>query len=254
MIQMMNGFEVKRLGLVAAVLIVLGISIVLLPTSVDVKGEWETGSFEDAIEIARVPDHVDDRPPLNMEEMSITISSRTEQIINGAAISMTWSYQGQRSPEGGYGFTKIDQNTWETTINGYPGGYTINYNIIAYDEKNHPLTSPTYSYTVIENESFIGTDFEIVLSGLRASTLILIGGLTDVCVHYTFADAHQRDFYVRVVTDCVGGSSTYRHDAALDAMEYLQAGAMRTTEEIITAFSDMCPPELSNPALEGAAR
>jgi len=73
-------------------------------------------------------------------------------------------------------------------------------------------------------------------------------------VHYTFADAHQRDFYVRVVTDCVGGSSTYRHDAALDAMEYLQAGAMRTTDEIIAAFSDLCPPELSNPALEGAAR
>ncbi|WP_244602290.1 isochorismatase family protein [Mycolicibacterium sp. NCC-Tsukiji] len=73
-------------------------------------------------------------------------------------------------------------------------------------------------------------------------------------MHYTFADAHQRDFYVRVVTDCVGGSSTYRHDAALDAMEYLQAGAMRTTEEIVTAFSEMCPPELSNPALEGAAR
>src|ERR671932_343642 len=60
---------------------------------------------------------------------------------------------------------------------------------------------------------FIGTDFEIVLRGLQASTLILIGGLTDVCVHYTFADAHQRDYYVRVVTDCVGGSSQYLHDA-----------------------------------------
>jgi hypothetical protein len=29
---------------------------------------------------------------------------------------------------------------------------------------------------------------------------------------------------------------------------------MRTTDEIIAAFSDLCPPELSNPALEGAAR
>jgi nicotinamidase-related amidase len=77
---------------------------------------------------------------------------------------------------------------------------------------------------------FIGTDFEIVLRGLKASTLILIGGLTDVCVHYTFADAHQRDYYVRVVTDCVGGSSQYRHDAALDAMEYLQTGALRTSD------------------------
>jgi nicotinamidase-related amidase len=86
---------------------------------------------------------------------------------------------------------------------------------------------------------FIGTEFEIVLRGLGASTLILIGGLTDVCVHYTFADAHQRDFYVRVVSDCVGGSSQYRHDAALDAMEYLQTGAVRTTDEMLTAF-DQC--------------
>jgi nicotinamidase-related amidase len=96
---------------------------------------------------------------------------------------------------------------------------------------------------------FIGTDFEIVLRGLNASTLILVGGLTDVCVHYTFADAHQRDFYVRVVTDCVGGSSQYRHDAALDAMEYLQTGALRTSDEILQAFADM-----TTPILEGAAR
>ena len=84
---------------------------------------------------------------------------------------------------------------------------------------------------------FIGTEFDIVLRGLKATTLILVGGLTDVCVHYTFADAHQRDYYVRVVTDCVGGSSQYRHDAALDAMEYLQTGALRTTDEILAAFA-----------------
>ncbi|MCK0174954.1 cysteine hydrolase family protein [Mycolicibacterium sp. F2034L] len=97
---------------------------------------------------------------------------------------------------------------------------------------------------------FIGTEFDIVLRGLKADTLILIGGLTDVCVHYTFADAHQRDYYVRVVTDCVGGSSQYRHDAALDAMEYLQIGAMRTTEEILSAFRELTPA----PVLQGAAR
>ena len=66
---------------------------------------------------------------------------------------------------------------------------------------------------------------------------MLIGGLTDVCVHYTFADAHQRDFYVRVVEDCVGGSTEARHLASLDAMEYLQAGARRSTQEIIDAFA-----------------
>jgi biuret amidohydrolase len=84
---------------------------------------------------------------------------------------------------------------------------------------------------------FIGTEFELLLRGLSVSTLVLIGGLTDVCVHYTFADAHQRDFYVRVVEDCVGGSTEARHLASLDAMEYLQAGARRSTQEIIDAFA-----------------
>lgn len=117
------------------------------------------------------------------------------------------------------------------------------------------FAGPGHEFHIVKRRysGFIGTDFEIVLSGLKASTLILIGGLTDVCVHYTFADAHQRDFYVRVVTDCVGGSSQYRHDAALDAMEYLQAGAMRTTDEIVAAFGELSP-EVSDPTLEGAAR
>jgi biuret amidohydrolase len=98
---------------------------------------------------------------------------------------------------------------------------------------------------------FIGTDFEIVLRGLRASTLILIGGLTDVCVHYTFADAHQRDFYVRVVSDCVGGSSQPAHDASLNAMEYLQTGAVRSTAEILEAFAAVT---MSDTVFEGATR
>ena len=101
---------------------------------------------------------------------------------------------------------------------------------------------------------FIGTEFDIVLRGLKADTLILVGGLTDVCVHYTFADAHQRDYYVRVVTDCVGGSSQYRHDAALDAMEYLQTGALRSSDEILAAFGDIEQGASTTPALEGATR
>jgi nicotinamidase-related amidase len=99
-------------------------------------------------------------------------------------------------------------------------------------EGEHHIVKRRYS-------GFIGTEFEILLRGLSASTLILIGGLTDVCVHYTFADAHQRDFFVRVVSDCVGGSSIARHLASLDAMEYLQAGAVRTSEEILSAFADI---------------
>ncbi len=152
--------ELKRIGLTGLVMLVLGLSLIFLPSSGRVDAEWETAEFEEAIEIAREPDHLSGRPPLNMEPLHIVISSKSDQPINGAAITMSWAYEGHKSPEGGFSFTKIDQGTWETTIEGYPGGYVINYQIVAYDEKNHPLTSPLYSYTVQQNGSFTGNDFD----------------------------------------------------------------------------------------------
>ena len=83
---------------------------------------------------------------------------------------------------------------------------------------------------------FFGTELEILLKGLKADTLILIGGHTDVCVHYTFVDAHQHDYFCRVVKDCVAGSSQQAHDAALNAMEYLQSDALCSASQIKDAF------------------
>lgn len=84
--------------------------------------------------------------------------------------------------------------------------------------------------------AFFGTDFEILLRGLKVDTLLLCGGLTDVCVHYTFVDGHQSDYFCRVVEDCVGGSSIDAHDAALRAMEYLQTGAVQKRSTVIDAI------------------
>ncbi|MDF2235576.1 cysteine hydrolase [Albimonas sp. CAU 1670] len=83
---------------------------------------------------------------------------------------------------------------------------------------------------------FFGTELEILLKGLKAQTLILIGGLTDVCCHYTFADGHQHDYHCRIVGDAVGGSSDAAHAASLAAMEYLQTGAVRSTQEIVAGL------------------
>ncbi|MGO8858586.1 MAG: isochorismatase family protein [Steroidobacteraceae bacterium] len=60
-----------------------------------------------------------------------------------------------------------------------------------------------------------------MLKGPKVQTLILTCGLTGVCVHYTFVDGHQGDYYCRVAEDCVGGSSIEAHQASLRAMEYL---------------------------------
>jgi len=85
--------------------------------------------------------------------------------------------------------------------------------------------------------AFFGTDLEILLRGLKVDTLVLCGGLTDVCVHYTFVDGHQSDYFCRVVEDCVGGSSVAAHEAALKAMEYLQTGAVQPRSTVIGAMS-----------------
>jgi len=97
---------------------------------------------------------------------------------------------------------------------------------------------------------FFGTELSILLKGLDVSTLVLTGGLTDVCVQYTFADAHQHDFYTRVVEDAVLGSSEERHLAALDAMEYLQSGARRRADEVVAAFAAFATPDPVSPSPE----
>ncbi|MGB7391627.1 cysteine hydrolase family protein [Marinomonas sp.] len=84
--------------------------------------------------------------------------------------------------------------------------------------------------------AFFGTDLEILLRGLKVDTLLLCGGLTDVCVHYTFADGHQMDYFCRVIEDCVAGSNTEAHNASLKAMEYLQTGARRSLHEVLDAM------------------
>ena len=83
--------------------------------------------------------------------------------------------------------------------------------------------------------AFFGTDLEILLKGLHVDTLYLIGGLTDVCIHYTAVDAHQHDYHINVVTDAVAGSSTEAHHYALRAIQYLQRNALITVSDIESA-------------------
>lgn len=85
--------------------------------------------------------------------------------------------------------------------------------------------------------AFFGTELEIVLKAYKAETLILIGGLTDVCIHYTFVDGHQHDYRVRVVRDAVGGSSERAHAASLEAVEYLQRDALVDTADVLAYFA-----------------
>ncbi len=87
--------------------------------------------------------------------------------------------------------------------------------------------------------SFFATDLELDLKGLGVETLVIVGCRTDVCIHYTFVNAHQNNYFARVVPECTIGSTEVAHSASLTAMEYLQAGALRSLAEVTQAISKL---------------
>ncbi len=92
-------------------------------------------------------------------------------------------------------------------------------------DNEYPISKRRYS-------GFIGTDLKFLLNGLNVDTLYVIGLLTDVCVHYTCADAHQYDYHIKVFKEACGGSSLAAHNAALEAIEYLQHGAVMSISDL----------------------
>jgi nicotinamidase-related amidase len=83
---------------------------------------------------------------------------------------------------------------------------------------------------------FFGTDLDILLRGLGVQTLIMGGYFTDVCVHYTAVDAHQHDYYIRVLHDGCQGSSVEAHEASLRAMTYLQHASKTNSYDAVAAI------------------
>lgn len=102
----------------------------------------------------------------------------------------------------------------------------------------HPDTYPIEGEFPMQKRRyscFVATDLDLLLRGLRVDTVVLVGAMTNVCVHYTFVDAHQLDYRAFVVTDAVYGSDWDAHHAALRAMHYLQREASVTTAEFVEA-------------------
>lgn len=101
-----------------------------------------------------------------------------------------------------------------------------------YAELTYPVPGE-YLISKRRYSAFFGTDLEILLRGLHVETLYMIGGLTDVCIHYTAVDAHQRDYHIKVITDAVAGSSVEAHEYALRAIKYLQRDSLLTVGDIL---------------------
>jgi nicotinamidase-related amidase len=97
---------------------------------------------------------------------------------------------------------------------------------------------------------FMGTGLEFWLNGvnvLPGDTLIFCGGMTNVCIHYSAAEAHQRDYHIRVVEECTAGSSRSAHEAALEQIEYLQTGGRTKLADILEAIGEYKPVRPQKP-------
>ena len=79
---------------------------------------------------------------------------------------------------------------------------------------------------------FFATDLDLLLRSLKVERLYIVGFLTDVCVHYTCVDAHQRDYYIKVIKEAVRGSGWKAHNASLDAINYLQNSAVISMDDL----------------------
>lgn len=108
------------------------------------------------------------------------------------------------------------------------------YSELAPVDGEFPIVKRRYS-------GFFGTDLDILLRGLKVDTLVLMGTMTNVCVHYTAVDAHQYDYHFHVIEDCCAGSDWAAHWAALTAMEYLQTGARIKHGDFVEALSAAVP-------------
>jgi nicotinamidase-related amidase len=68
---------------------------------------------------------------------------------------------------------------------------------------------------------FLGTDLQLLLNGLDVQTLLITGVCSNICVLWTAGDAYQLDYHVRVIEDCIAGTSLEEHEAALTIMRPL---------------------------------
>jgi nicotinamidase-related amidase len=83
---------------------------------------------------------------------------------------------------------------------------------------------------------FLGTELELLLGNLDVQTLLVTGVDSNVCVLWTVGEGFQRDYHVRVIEDCVAGTSTEEHEAALLIMRSLTTSRPVLSSEVIDAL------------------
>ena len=79
---------------------------------------------------------------------------------------------------------------------------------------------------------FYASSLPVLLPKLRANRLILTGIAADICVLFTAADAHMREYGLWVPSDAVASGSAQRTEWALGTMHHSMRADVRPTTEL----------------------
>ncbi|MPZ68205.1 MAG: isochorismatase family protein [Actinobacteria bacterium] len=84
--------------------------------------------------------------------------------------------------------------------------------------------------------AFLFTPLKLALEAKGASSIVIVGVQTDVCVHATARDAMQEGFVPIVVEDCVATRDQEAHDTALQDIR-VRVGLVVNSSDIHSAWS-----------------
>lgn len=103
------------------------------------------------------------------------------------------------------------------------------------------------------HSGFYATTLSTLLNYLEATTLIVTGIATDICVLFTANDAYMRGFTVHVPRDCVAANTPAFNEEALSLMErVLKADLTPSTELDLNALAEPKREERGSVGGEGA--
>jgi nicotinamidase-related amidase len=82
-----------------------------------------------------------------------------------------------------------------------------------------------------KHSGFHSTSLDLVLKHLGATSLILTGLTTDICVLFTANDAYMRDYRIFIPSDCSASIDPKDHQGALKLMERVLKADTRQSGE-----------------------
>jgi nicotinamidase-related amidase len=96
------------------------------------------------------------------------------------------------------------------------------------DDEDYFIIKPKLS-------GFYATNLAVLLPKLGVSRLIITGIATDICVLFTAADAHMRDYALWIPSDLVAGEDDRRSNAALEIMAKTMGAETRPASQLTLA-------------------